>query len=452
MKIYRHMFDYIKPKPGLLRRFYQLAVVNVLSNLTVPLAGLISIAFLGHLTEIRYLVGVSLATVIFDYIYESLLFLRISTTAVTAQSVGRDDREAMLLALLRNGFIALVLGVLIFLLQYPIGTLGFTLLNGSFEVESIGLAYFNARIWGVPAVLLNFVIMGWFLGREQSGKVLLLTAVGNIANVVLSYFAIMRWDLGSTGAGLSQAISEYLMLLVGILLALHCIDWQELLTAFRQFWDWSAFQATFFLNSDLLVRALVYMSTWAIFFNLSATFGTDVLAENTLLYQIVFLIMFLIEGIGFATETLTGNFKGQEANEQLLPLLQISLLTSLGAGVAASCVCILLPETVFGLLTNHAEVIEPLKRYVPWLVLVLSCFSIAWIVEGYFAGLALGQSLRNAALAATLLGFAPVAVWAWSAHSNHLLWLATSAFMATRVLVLGVQLPKTFESDSTAAS
>lgn len=446
------MFDYAKANPDLLRRFYKLTVVNVLSNITEPLAGLISIGFLGHLTEIRYLAGVSLATVIFNYIYESLLFLRISTTAVTAQAVGRDDSEAMLLALLRNGLIALALGVLIFLLQYPIGALGFTLLNGSFEVESIGLAYFNARIWGAPAVLLNFVIMGWFLGREQSGKVLLLTAVGNIANVVLNYFAIVQWDLGSTGAGLSQAISEYLMLLIGMLLASSSIDWQELRSAFRQFWDWSAFKATFSLNSDLLVRSLVFMSIWTIFFNLSATFGTDVLAENTLLQQIVFLIMFLVEGIGFATETLTGNFKGQEANEQLLPLLQISLLTSLGAAVVAACACILLPETVFGLLTNHAEVIESLKRYIPWLLLVLSCFSIAWIVEGYFAGLAKGQSLRNAALAATFLGFAPVAVWAWSAHSNHLLWLATSAFMATRVVVLGAQLPQTFENNSTAVS
>jgi MATE family multidrug resistance protein len=213
------MFNYAKANHDLLRRFYRLAVVNVLSNLTEPLAGLIGIAFLGHLTEIRYLAGVSLATILFNYIYENSLFLRISTTALTAQAVGRNDQEAMLQTFLRNGFIALVLGVLIFILQYPIGALGFTLLNGSPEVESIGLAYFNARIWGAPAVLLNFVIIGWFLGREQSGKVLLLTAIGNAANIVLNYFSIMRWDLGSTGAGLSQAISEYLTLLLGMLLA-----------------------------------------------------------------------------------------------------------------------------------------------------------------------------------------------------------------------------------------
>jgi len=446
------MFDYVKANYDLLRRFYQLALVNVLSNLTEPLAGLIGIAFLGHLTGIAYLAGVGLATVLFNYIYENLLFLRISTTAVTSQAVGRDDQEAMLLALLRNGLIALVLGVLIFMLQYPIGALSFILLNGSPEVESIGLSYFNARIWGAPAVLLNFVIIGWFLGREQGSKVLLLTTVGSTINIVLNYFAIMQWNLGSTGAGLSQAISEYLMLLVGMPLVIRSIHWQDLLTALRHFWDWSAFQATFFLNSDLLVRSLVYMSTWAIFFNLSATFGTDILAENTLLQQVVFPLSFLVEGIGFATETLIGNFKGQSANDQLLPLLQISLLNSLVVAVAASGACILFPETIFGLLTSHAELIEPLKDYVPWLLVVLSCFSIAWIMEGYFAGLALGQSLRNASLAAISLGFAPVAVWAWLAHSNHLLWLAISAFMLARAVVLSFLLPQTLETNSTGAS
>lgn len=445
------MFDYEKPNYDLLRRFSRLAVINVLSNLTEPVAGLIGIAFLGHLTEIRYLAGVSLATVIFSYIYENLLFLRISTNAVTSQAVGRNDREAMLLAGLRNGFIALVLSVIILILQYPLGALGFSLLNGSPEIESIGLVYFNARIWGTPAVLLNFVFIGWFLGQEQSSKVLLLTFVGNVVNVVLNYFSIVQWNLGGMGAGISQAFSEYLMLLVAVLLASRSIQWQELRTAVRQFWDWSALKNTFILNKDLLINSLVYMSIWTIFINLSATLGTDVLAENTLLQQVIFLIAFFIEGIGFTTETLTGNFQGQSTKNQSLPLLQIALFISLLVGVVASGLCILLPETVFGLLTNHAEVIEPIKNYVPWLVPILICFSIAWILEGYFAGLGKGQFLRYAAFTAILLGFTPVAVWAWSAHNNHLLWLAVSAFMATRMVVLGIQLPKTFESSSPAA-
>lgn len=443
------MFNYVQPNQNLLRRFFQLTVFNVLSNLTEPLAGLIGIAFLGHLTEISDLAGVSLATVLFSYIYDNLLFLRVSTTAITAQSVGRNDSEGMLLVGLRNAFIALVIGTLIFVLHYPLGKLGFVFLNGSPEVTSLGLSYFNARILGTPAVLINFVIIGWFLGREQSGKVLLLTAIGNITNVVLNYFAIIQWNLGSRGAGLSQATSEYLILLVGILLVSFSIDWTMLPKVIGKFWNLSAFKSTFIFNRDLFFQTFIYTLIWIIFFNLSAGLGTEVLAENTLLQQVVYLVMFLVEGVGFVTETLTGNFQGQLANAQLLPLLQISLLTSLSVGITAAITCLLFPETVFGLLTNHSEIIEPLKHYVPWLVLVLSCFSIAWILEGYFAGLGKGQFLRNAALATISLGFTPVAVWAWLAHSNHILWLAISAFMATRVVALAIQLPRTFEIAST---
>jgi MATE family multidrug resistance protein len=444
------MLDFDDPKPSsdLLGRFSQLAVFNVLSNLTEPLAGLIGIAFLGHLSDIHDLAGVSLATVLYNYIYDILFFLRVSTTAITAQSVGRNDTEEILLVGLRNTFIALVIGTLIFLLHYPLGKLGFAFLHASPEVESLGLSYFNARILGAPAVLLNYVIMGWFLGRAESGKVLLLTGIGNITNVVLNYVAIIQWNLGSRGAGLSQATSEYLMLLIGLLLVSFSIDWKILPKVMTKFWNWSAFKSTFIFNRDLSFQLLVYTFMGSIFFNLSAGLGTEALAINTLLLQIAYFIMFLIEGVGLATETLTGTLQGQLANDQFFPLLQISILMSLGLGVVAAGTCILLPETIFGWLTNHTEIIESLKQYVPWLLLVLSCFSIAGILEAYFAGLAKGDSLRNAALVAILLGFSPVAIWAWFAHNNHILWLALSMFMASRVVALAVQLPGTFETHS----
>jgi MATE family multidrug resistance protein len=86
---------------------------------------------------------------------------------------------------LRNGLIALSLGLLILVLQQPLRMLGFTLLSATPEVKASGQAYYNALIWGAPATLLNFVLVGWFLGRSQSGKVFLLSAVGNLSNVVL---------------------------------------------------------------------------------------------------------------------------------------------------------------------------------------------------------------------------------------------------------------------------
>ena len=152
-----------------LPRFSQLATVSILSNMMVPLAGICDIAFLGHLEDIRYLAGVVLGSILFDYLYRILKFFRNGTNALTAQAVGEDDHKGILLAGLRSGLVALAIALGILVLQYPIQKLGFTILSGSPDIETFGIEYFNARIWGAPAVLLNFVAIGWFLGREKKG-------------------------------------------------------------------------------------------------------------------------------------------------------------------------------------------------------------------------------------------------------------------------------------------
>jgi MATE family multidrug resistance protein len=162
-----------------LPRFLRLAFINVTSSITEPLAGIISLAFLGHLTSIDHLAGVTLSTTLFNYTYCIVYFLRMGTTEVTAQAVGRDDTEEMLLVVLRNGLIALGIGGLLLLLQYPLQQFWFGIMSATPFVKASGIDYFNARIWGAPAVVVNFVLIGWFLGREMSGVVLLMTLVGN---------------------------------------------------------------------------------------------------------------------------------------------------------------------------------------------------------------------------------------------------------------------------------
>ncbi|WP_072720635.1 guanitoxin biosynthesis MATE family efflux transporter GntT [Planktothrix tepida] len=430
-----------------LSRFFRLAFINVLSNIMEPLAGTISLAFLGHLTEIHHLAGVTLSTTLFNFTYFIVNFLRMGTTGVTAQAVGRDDTEDMLLVGLRNALIGLGIGGLLLLLQYPLQQLWFGLMSVTPEVKASGIDYFNARIWGAPAVVVNFVLIGWFLGREMSGFVLLMTLVGNAANVVFDYLFIVRWDWASTGAGLSQAISQYLVLVVGIILASLNIEWKEARSAARKFWDASAFKATFTLNGNLFIRSSANMFVATFFTALSSAMGTTILAENALLLQVIMLSSYFFEGIGFATETLGGNFKGKQTIDRLLPLLQVAVSTSLLAALICSGVSILFPNTVFGLLTNHSEVKELVKIYVSWLLSRLGFSSIAMILDGYFAGLAQGHFIRNATLSGAMFGFAPLAVMAWHYQSNHLLWLALSMFAAIRVVVLAVQVSATLKDE-----
>ncbi|MBI4783724.1 MAG: MATE family efflux transporter [Oscillatoriophycideae cyanobacterium NC_groundwater_1537_Pr4_S-0.65um_50_18] len=410
----------------------------------VPLAGLVDTAFLGHLTEIRHFAGVVLATVLFNYIYWTFGFLRMATTGTTAQAVGRGDRPAILLIGLRNGLLAMAIGSLILLLQVPLRTLGFALVNATPEVKAAGQDYFDALIWAAPATLVNYVLIGWFLGRGQSGKVLLLSVVANGANVVLDYLLIVRLGWESAGAGWATAASQYLMLLVGMILVGREVQGREWRSLLPHLWDAAALKAAFLLNGEILVRTFALITTFALFTNLSSGLGTIVLSTNAALLQVVNLAAYFIDGLAFATESLAGVFHGRGSSDGLAQLLRVSGITCLGLGLFFAIAFLLFPTPLFSLLTSHSDLLDRFPAYVPWLFPVLGFGSIAYMLDGYFLGLTQGQILRRSTLISAA-GFAPVAIVAWYFRSSHLLWLALSVFMATRAATLATQVPQTLK-------
>ncbi|MEO0835770.1 MAG: guanitoxin biosynthesis MATE family efflux transporter GntT, partial [Cyanobacteria bacterium J06642_3] len=413
-------------------RFWRLALVNILSNLMVPLASLVDVAFLGHLAEIRYLAGVAIATVLFNYIYWTFGFLRMGTTGMTAQAQGKGETETVWLILLRNSAIALLIGVVILFCQQPLRELGFRLLQAEPDVLAAGKAYYNALIWGAPATLLNFVLLGWFLGQGQGKPVLLLSVTNKGANIILDYLLIVRWGQSSAGAGAATALSQLITLILGLILVVSQLKGKSGQVNMAKIWKLSAFKAIFALNREILIRTVALVSTFALFTNLSATLGTEILAGNTLLLQVVTLAAYFIDGIAFATESIAGNLQGQGRKEQLLPLLKLAGGVSLMAGLGFALIFGLLPQPLFSLLTSHAEVIVLIKSYVWWLLPILGFASVAYMLDGYFLGLTAGKILRQSTLIAAMIGFAPMAIAAWYWQVNHLLWLALALFMATR--------------------
>jgi MATE family multidrug resistance protein len=431
-----------------LGRFYRLASISVLANMMVPLAGLVDIAFLGHLTDIRHLAGLILATILFDYLYRVLKFMRSSTNAITAQAVGKNDDKAVVLAGLRSGLIGLLVGLIIVLLQYPLQKIGFFILSGSSDIESAGVDYFYARIWGAPAVLLNFVLFGWFLGREMNWVMLLMSIVGNGSNVLLDYLMISKWGWASAGAGLATALSQYLALIVGLIWMFFTIPWQAVPAAIQELFDWVALKETFALKGNILIRFLVLISVYSIFTNLSATMGTTVLAQNGLLLQIALLSQFTIQGVGVTMQTLTANFKSKGNTQQIIPLLIVSLVTSVVIALGFAGTSIFFPDQVFGLLTNHTEVNQEINQYTIWLLPILVITAITFMLEGYFIGLKEGATLRNTVLLSFVVGFIPLLIAAWYFHNNHLLWSTLLSYMTSNMILLGISVPGTFKDKS----
>ena len=355
--------------------------------------------------------------------------------------------SAVLLIGLRNICIALILGIFILILQHPLREIAFALLGETPEIKDAAIAYFNARIIGAPAVFINYVLMGWLLGREESGKVLVLSLIGNITNMILDYLLIMQWGWGAAGAGFAMAISQYLMLLIGLIFFSLQIQWQNLQTIMIKFFDISALKSSFSLNINIFVSTFILISATDLFSLESTTMGAIIFTQNTLILQIIFLALYVVEGLGLATESLVGNFVGQNTREKLPDLVNLSVRTSLVVGLPFGLIPAIFPQTIFGLFTDHVEITNEINIYIWWLPFFLIFSSIALVLEGYFLGLTEGAILRNVNLIAISLGFLPLGIAAWQFHNNHLLWLAYSMFMFIRMAIFGTKAARTFEGD-----
>lgn len=418
------------------RRFFRLSLINIASSVTVPLVGLVDTAMLGHLPEIRFLAGVALAAVLFDYLYWTLGFLRMSTTGLTAQAFGREDDDEAAQVLYRAVVLAVVLAAALLLLQLPLREIGFGLLSGEPGVEQAGREYFDARVWGAPATLCNFVLLGWFLGRAESRHVLVMTVAANLANVLLNYIFIMRLGMAARGAGLASMLSQYVMLAVGCAIYLRCRT--------RVPWRWASvldrpkLTALFRLNRDILLRTLCLVTSFALFVNGSSMLGTLWLAANSILLRLQIVAAYLVDGAAFASETLAGIFHGRGDRPALRRLFHLSLTTGLGFTLLFLAGLFATKQQVFRVLTSHDDVIAASSDYAWWLVPVLLFGSVAYMYDGLFLGLTEGRRLRNAMLLSTFAVFVPAwgaAVWL---ESNQLLWFAMAVFMVARTATLWV--------------
>jgi len=413
----------------------------------VPLAGLIDTAFLGHLSEIKHLNGVALATVIFNVIYWGFNFFRMGTTGPTAQAVGGDDEALVWRIGLRNALLAMGCGILVWLLRSPISTIGFSFLEGEAGVKEAAIAFFNGRITGAPAVLVNFVLLGWLLGRSKGKAVVLLAVVANASNILLDYWFIAQLGLGSYGAGLATALSQYIMLATGLIVVFtNSVPWQQWSEIKAKLWQLSALRSLFGLNRDILIRTFALVLAISFFTNVSASLGETTMGVNTLLMQLFLMAAYFIDGIALAVESYAGQFYGRGAAADLHWLLLIGAGCSVCLGGAIALVLYIWPVPFFSLLTSHTPLLAQLPSYVGWLMPVFVTGAIAFTLDGYFLGLTAGKVLRDSTLIAVLIGFLPLALLANQQQSAHLLWLALSGLMAMRAITLTIQIPATLSA------
>lgn len=421
------------------RSILQKAWPIILANAAVPTLGLVDTAVIGNLGSTPQLGAIALGAVIFSFVYWSFGFLRMGTTGFTAQAAGRGDEAEVRATLQRAILIALALGAGLVLLQRPLAALIFFLLDGSPRVESLARDYFLARIWGAPATLATFAILGSLIGLGRSRTLLLVQLGLNGLNILLDVYFAGVLEMGARGIALGTAIAEWTTCLFA-LAALYRLFRQRQRDEER-FWSWSRIvdrgkiSRTLAANADIMVRTLSLVFAFAWFANQGARFGDTVLAANHILLQLISFSAFFLDGYAFVAESLVGTALGAGRRPEFRRAVWLSSeLALITAGILALGI-VLWGDTAVGLLTDLGPVRDTATGLLPLCGLYVLLAVAAFQLDGIFIGATRTREMRNAGLMA--LAIFLLAWWLLAGQFGNVgLWWSFIIYVVARALSL----------------
>lgn len=418
------------------RQILRLAIPNMISNITVPLAGMVDVAILGHLESEIYIGAVALATIIFNFIYAVFGFLRMGTSGFTAQAFGEENGTEQIALFGRSLFIAIAGGVLLIVLQYPIGKMGFYLIGGTDDVKHFAYEYFRIRIYATPAMLGILALSGWFTGMQNAKYPLFVALTVNIVSILANLFFVVVLGMKSDGVAWGGLTAMYIGLFTGIMLfrkkySSLLVNWSG-----RVFLNWKHILRFFRVNTDIIIRTLCLIGTFAFFTSRSAVMDTTLLAVNTVMLQFLFLFSNLADGFAFAAEALIGKFIGAANRQNLNKAIRFLFYWGLYISIPISLVYFFAGNFILSLLTNNEGVIETAKPFMFWIGLVPIITFTAFIWDGIYIGATSSAPLRNTLLISTFLVFFPAFYLLSSRLGNHGLWLSLMLFMVSRGVLL----------------
>ncbi len=409
----------------------------ILSNLTIPILGMVDTAVVGHLSEPFYLGAVAIGGLMFSFIYWAFGFLRMGTTGQVAQAHGRGDDSETRSTLARAALLAVLLSLLLIALQWPIHGLTMALLDTSAEVEQYAGEYFFIRIWSAPATLFSYVLIGWFLGMQNARGPLYLLLVINTTNILLDLLFVWGLGMDVDGVALASVIAEYLGVFVGLWLVARELKKYPGQWMWQQTLDSAKLVQMLVLNHNIFIRTLCLIFSFAFFTAQGAKYGDVVLAANAVLLNFQTFMAYGLDGFAHAAEALVGKAIGQRDKQQFKRAIHTAAVWSIGVSLCFVLLYGLFGKMLINLLTDIEAVRNVAYAFLPWLIIspLLSVWS--YLYDGIFIGATRSVEMRNTMLIATFFCFLP-AWYLLMPLGNHGLWAAFMVFMIARGITMAI--------------
>ena len=417
------------------RRILQIAIPSIISNITVPLLGLIDVTIVGHLGSPAYIGAIAVGGMLFNIIYWIFGFLRMGTSGMTSQAYGQHDLNEITRLLLRSVGVGLFIAVCLLVLQYPILKLAFTFIQTTPEVEQLATTYFYICIWGAPAILGLYGFAGWFIGMQNSRFPMYIAITQNIVNIAASLCLVYLLDMKVAGVATGTLIAQYAGFIMAILLYIRSLRQAPQTNRHGKTSGRNKPLYRFFqVNRDIFFRTLCLVMVTMFFTSAGAAQGEIVLAVNTLLMQLFTLFSYIMDGFAYAGEALAGRYIGAKNQTGLRNTVYHLFYWGFGLSLVFTILYSAGGKEFLGLLTNNDSVINASDSYFYWaLAIPLAGFS-AFLWDGVFIGATATRQMLYSMLIASASFFGIY----YAFHSllgNHALWLAFLVYLSLRGIV-----------------
>lgn len=413
----------------------------MISNLSVPLVGIVDTAVMGRIDNPAYIGAIALGALIFSFLYWGFGFLRMGSTGLAAQNFGAGNTEEITALALRGFLIAAVVSLIILLVQTPVLKLSLSVLSGSAEVEALTARYYNIRVLSAPAVLLTYVVLGILIGIQRTRDALIIQLVLNLSNVVLDIVFVIGLGLGVEGVGWATVISEYLALVLGLVILARSLSVPLNAVPIKTIVDRYRLRELVDVNSNLIVRNFCIIFTHSWFTAQSTRFGETTLAANAILIHLVHVLAYGLDGFAHAAEALVGEAYGRKSAAHFRSAVRITTQWAIAMAVAFIALYAVTGGTVIDLMSTNEGVRETARTFLPWVLVAPLVAVWSYQFDGIFIGSTHTAEMRNGMLISMAV-FAIASATVVPEFGNHGLWIAFIVFTAARGVTLGWWYPR----------
>jgi multidrug resistance protein, MATE family len=410
-------------------QIFAIAGPAMIANLTTPLIGIVSTTAIGRLGDATLLGGVAMASVLFDCMFWLFGFLRMSTVAFTAQSLGSGETQELRAILVRGLIVAALVGATLIALQIPLAAILLNAMGGSEGVTRAAKTYFIIRIWSSPPALGNYVMLGWLIGQARAKLALGMQITINLINVAATVVLVLVFDFGIAGAAIAALIAEAAGLLLGLLIARHLSKGQFAASRALLF-DRPKLMRMLAVNRDIMIRTASLIAAFLFFTAQGARAGDMTLAANAVLNNFLLFGAFFLDGLANAAEQLCGRAYGARDKTAFAGAVKLVVMWGFGFALAVAACFLLFGPAFIDIMTASVEVRRIARDYLPFVIFAPLLGVFAFAFDGIYIGATWARDMRNLMVLSLLIFL--TAWFALRSFGNAGLWGALLVHYAAR--------------------